>query len=333
MQPLLIHHHLPKTAGSSLRQVVRANFERGEVFYGNPPALTMPESGPVNLSDTGSSVRNAFLSSWRDWYESLTVEEQARLGCVGSHSAQFLIPAIHNRPVRPFTVLRDPVDRVVSLYHYSLASWRRSRHEDALSRDGRRVTDPPSPLPPGTLGRKLDEYRWSLADVYRELGCDGALAGQEVFSLFFNGQTLEILSPHFDSTELPFGPVAADLEEYRRRAFDVLSTYVVGTQDRFSESVRLFADSFGWSSAFAPRRNVGSDRTAVDEQTRSLIRAHNSIDTGLHAHYSARLEGRAVISLRENAWWKARERGRSARAKAHRAARSHLVRAVRLRRG
>lgn len=209
-----------------------------------------------------------------------------KIRCVGSHTAQCLIPAVDDRPVYPFTVLRDPVARVVSAYRYVLAMRELSRRRGVSERLGGRQ------LVAGTV----IEHGWTLADIYRELGSgQGTPPVREAFSLFFNGQCKEILYPYLDPSELLVTTDASELEEYRRRAVDVLSTYVVGTQDRLSQSIRLFGDSFGWRRVFVPRVNVGSGdggHGEVDDETRSLIRSYNHVDAGLHAHYSDALAGR-----------------------------------------
>lgn len=309
----MIFHHLPKTAGSSLGQVVRANLRPGEFFVDN--SLQFASAG---LPDEESfSVREASLGWWRDWYESLTGEERARIRCVASHTAQFLVPSVHDRPVRPFALLRDPVERVMSLYHFALARAEADRRRGVPERLGGRQ------LVTGIMR----ENGWTVADVYRELGRRDAPSGYRlIFSFFFNGQARELLYPYLDAAELPLTPEAGDLEDYRARAFDVLSTYVVGTQERFSQSVRLFADSFGWRRAFIAKKNVAFHRPEIDEETRSLIRAYNSLDTELHAHYSAKLEGRPETGRLKDVHGKVSLRVRRGARKARRTLRAGVVR-------
>lgn len=74
-------------------------------------------------------------------------------------------------------------------------------------------------------------------------------------------------------------------------------TYVVGVQNRFSPSLRVFADAFNWRRLFVTRVNVGALRggpheAMIDDETCSLIRSYNRLDRELHAHSSRRLEGK-----------------------------------------
>lgn len=315
MQPLLIHHHLSKTAGTSLARVLRANFP-GEAFVEvrmQQILADFREANPdVRHEQALEAYRDWLLRWWRDWYRSLDERSRGRLRCVRSHTAQLLIPSVDDRRVMPFTILREPVDRVISLYDASFTS------RERWSRMGRSQRVPALQL----VVRTIEENRWTLADIYTELGDDGAPPDLRLaFAQFFNGQATRILYPDIEAGALPLIGSPEDLEDHRRRAFDALSTYVVGTQDRLSESVRLFADSFGLRRAFVPQLNVGSQRTRIDEKTRSLIRAHNSIDADLHAHYSARLEGRPGIGRIEDARARAGLKVRGTAARAGRAAR------------
>lgn len=306
MQPLLIHHHLPKAAGSSVGRVLRANLRPSE-FYTDYSRQVLGEEYPREEGLEEQPLRDSLLQYWRDWYRSLTKVQRANIRCVGSHTAQCLIPAVDDRPVHPFTVLRDPVGRVVSAYRYALAMWELSRRRGVTEPLGGRQL----------LARTLIERGWTLADIYREVGSDhGTPLVRQIFSQFFNGQAKEILYPYLDASELPITTDAAELEQYRRRTIDVLSSYVVGTQDRLSQSIRLFADSFGWRKVFVPRVNAGSGRDAyeqVDDETRSLIRAYNSVDADLHARYSASLEGRPETGRIRNVHGKAYVRVRRMR--------------------
>jgi hypothetical protein len=195
--------------------------------------------------------------------------------------APFLIEAVSDRPVRAFTMLRDPVELVVS--NYLFAVWQ----AESLGRD--------APWTP--IVEAMREREWTLRDVYLELGDRQEPLSRlhAMFLPFFNIQSRHLLLGKVSPVEMPFCTDGRSVGDYRERAFGVLAdTYVAGTQDRFSQSVRLFADSFNWRRAFVPRANVGPLRSRaaeVDAETRRLIRSYNSIDAELHGHYSQRLAG------------------------------------------
>ena len=102
--PLIVVHHIQKTAGTSLRRVVRANLH----------------SADVELDLDLRSVRrtHADLRAWhRTWYESLDEHRRGRLCCVMSHWAGSLIPVL-DRPADTLALVREPVDRTLSYYYF-----------------------------------------------------------------------------------------------------------------------------------------------------------------------------------------------------------------------
>jgi hypothetical protein len=297
MDPLVIQHHIGKTGGMSLRVVTRANYgpaERLEVDWAQVERWL--GSRPRTWSEA--------VKAAGEYYESLPTERRARLRCIIGTAGPVFVAAVKDRPVRAFCMFRDPVERTLSLY----------RHGERLDERGADRNWAP-------IVRTIRERDWTLKDVYRELGGASELAPElQPFLHFFNGQARHVLTSVMDSSELPLNPDEETLEGYRRKAFDLLSdSYLVGTQDRFSQSMRLFAESFGWRRAFVPRVNVAprSQETKFDEETRSLIRAYNGLDGDLHAHYSERLRSLPPVgpvrNLRGSAYHHARRAVRSAR--------------------
>jgi hypothetical protein len=102
--PLLVVYHVQKTAGTSLRHVVRANLPPAEaemVSYLHKSARTPPE-----------------LLAWHEqWYRSLDADRRSRLCCVMSHWAGYLLPVL-DRPVDALVLVREPVDRTLSYYWF-----------------------------------------------------------------------------------------------------------------------------------------------------------------------------------------------------------------------
>ncbi len=290
MEPLVIQNHILKTGGTGLRQLVNANYERDEVVH-----LESLDVGPAAAVGSNDAT-SALVGAWREYYVSLPAAKRSRVRCFCGHQAPFLIEAIEDRPVRAFCMLREPVDRVVSTYLFML--WNAER------------------LPPTNPAvQVLDAMRdrgWGLADLYRELGgSDGyrtmlhgmdELAVRGLLGAFFNGQARHLLAADASVGEMPLDAGGEALDDYRDRAHATLSeNHVVGTQDRFSQSVRLFADSFGWRRVFVPRVNEGRLRGGrreadIDQETLSLIRTYNGVDAELHAYYSGRLQALPGVS-------------------------------------
>ena len=157
---------------------------------------------------------------------------------------------------------------------------------------------------------------WELKDVYRELGGEADLPGETraLFWPLFNGQAREIMGPRLEWSAFPFTERGTELESFGAQVRERLDEiYVVGVSERFSQSVRLFADSFGWRKVFVPRVNVRpypSRRSEIDEETRALIRAYNRVDAELHARHLALVEGLPPARRVDDLRWRADQRRR-----------------------
>lgn len=286
MKALLIQHHVPKTAGTSVRKVTRANFRPGELaqidWWTEPFRSLLAEAA----AEPGEAARwTRRVESVRAYYEGLPRRDRIR--CFMGHLAQYLIPVVRDRPVRAACMLRDPVERVASLVRSAEVSVaRRGEREGGF----------------GVLMAAMRERGWSLADVYTELGGRFDLPPELYvpFEPLFNGQARHLLAGVTDPRALPFQSGTAGLDAHRDQVFKLLSdVYVVGTQDRFAESMRLFADSFGWKRLFLPRSRSGpppGQGSEIDRETLDLIRTHNQLDAELHAHFSERLRSAPGIT-------------------------------------
>ncbi|MBK9125135.1 MAG: sulfotransferase family 2 domain-containing protein [Chloroflexi bacterium] len=92
----LIFLHIPKTAGTTLRQVV------GRQFVGKPQYLI------------GSGTERNFEA-----FLALPEDERARLRYVGGH-LRYGVHRFIPKPARYITMLRDPREHLISYYHYFL---------------------------------------------------------------------------------------------------------------------------------------------------------------------------------------------------------------------
>jgi hypothetical protein len=255
----ILFHHIQKTAGTALRKFIRSAL---------PPSQRLVRQ----VENLSAQPREALLAWHRDWYESLTERQRDELCCAMAHSANYLLPAM-DRPVLAITLVRDPVDRVVSQYYR-----RKSRRGNPL------VPDPLSP-PPSARKAKT----WTLADAFEYFsGRSPRDVGHHGWVRSFNGQSRSLLAPHYDVGDLILSngpPPDADL--WRERLFTLMDeTYTVGVQERFEEFVGRLAAMFG-CEPWLPRAKVNRSRPAVSElpdTLRETILAHNWLDTELHAY-------------------------------------------------
>jgi hypothetical protein len=223
--PLIVFVHVPKTGGMTLRSILSRR--RRGIF-----AESMEEA--------------------KSLLDSLTESEAAQLELVSGH-VPYGVHEFVQRPVQYVTMLREPVQRVVSHYWF--------------------VRNQPDHY----LYAAIVEGNLSLRE-YAERGC--ALSGE-----IENGQ-VGMFSARARMRE------CADeesLEEAKRVLRDHFA--VVGTTERFDESVVAMQRTVGLTTPVYVRRNIGpAPRGSVDPETRAAIEANNLLDLELYEYASALLD-------------------------------------------
>jgi hypothetical protein len=174
------------------------------------------------------------------------------------------------QPSTYITVLRDPVARVVSHYHYVL------RHPEHYLYDA-------------VVGASmsLGDYATSGLSVELENGQTQLLAG--LWNL-----RIEITREHLETA-------IANLEAH---------VSVAGLAGRFDESLLLMRHALGWRLPLYASENVApaSARTPLDRDVRAEIERRNALDCELYEHARQRLEQQ--IAERGAAFTRERERFR-----------------------
>lgn len=95
MRTVILHYHLFKNAGTSVDHVLRRNFPGG---WTN---AEFPAAGGNNTAD---------VIQW--------IKETPRAIAFSSHTMLGPIPQIEGMRILPLVLLRDPVDRIHSAYHF-----------------------------------------------------------------------------------------------------------------------------------------------------------------------------------------------------------------------
>ncbi len=220
--------HIPKTAGTTVSNIILRNqYQRDTLFF-------------VDLKKP-----DAFLN--------LSEHERARLRVIHGH----FLYGIHNllpNPAVYFTLLRDPVDRIISYYYFVM-----------------RDHQLPHPY------NVIRERNMSLEDFARN---------DLIFDMQ-NGQT-RMLAGHQDTyvvhahTQLP-PCTRADLEQARHNLQHHFAE--VGIQEYFDEMLILLGRTLGWRDVYYRPQLVSRNRKKKEEiapETRRVIEQHNDLDMELY---------------------------------------------------
>ena len=272
----IVFLHLPKTAGSSLRTAFYHQFGRDRVLR-------------VNRADPLETVREI---------RSLPTRERYAVAAIVGHMSYGIHEAL-GVPCTYVTMLRDPVERVLSLFAY-------------LSRS-----------PDSRLG-------WTLPEG---MSLEAFVDDWEMAPLVHNEQTRLLAGPL--AAELPAATDESLVQAKRNLVEGIVCT---GITERFDESLSVLQQVLGWDTATYQRRKVapgGRRNVAASPQVLERIAVRNHLDLDLYALARERLDdqvGRMSTPGRQLAApvrsWSARLRSASrlARARASAAALSARAR-------
>lgn len=255
--PLLVVHHVRKTAGTSLRGFVRTNLALLPV---------QAEALPPGASKRGDEPAES-RAWYREWYRGLDDDRRGRLCCVMGHTAGYLLPSL-DRPFEALLLVRDPLARVLS-YHFD-HKHRRPRADVEPVAALARVYDEAEGRPPERA--KVWEY----------------FNGQSrhLLSVFDEPRALPVTA----------GP-PPDAERWRERMRALVGdVFLAGVQERFADYVDELAARHGWRP-FVPRGKANPRRPPADAlpaRLRETIVAYNWLDAELHELARAAQERRAA---------------------------------------
>lgn len=225
---MLAFLHIPKTAGITLAKLLEREYGFGSVFLIQP--------GPL-------------LSGSVDRFLNMNDQERKKIRVVWGHF-YFGIHSLLQRPCTYITILRDPIERVISHYYYVR---RMPAHE---------------------------EYPFA-----RNLGLEEFVA-TGISKTIDNGQVRQLCGV----PEAALGPrlesVSDDwLQQARNNLRDHFA--VVGLTEEFDKTCLLLKHQFGWKNTFHYSANATGDRPQQDDVDASvikLIRERNQHDCELYEY-------------------------------------------------
>jgi hypothetical protein len=232
--PVVIFLHIPKTAGSTLNRIIGRQYSLENICSIYPGSATVP--GGIVLSSASELT-------------TLSEADQSRIHLLRTHMS-FGIHKYLSAPATYFTLLRDPIERIISLYYF--------------------VSSLPEPLRPDYFpGDDMSLQDWIKKKVAIDVD---------------NAQT-RMLSGGLHA--VPFGQCT---EEDLRRAKQNLKNHfaVVGLTKRFDETLLLLKRTLGWQEALNyTRQNVTKKRPKRDDlptESLAVISDANRLDIELYRY-------------------------------------------------
>jgi len=227
--------HIPKSAGQTLFQILNREYKHANIYTF--------QGGRQRLANSIIEFKN------------LPIVECHKYRLLRGH-VKFGIHHLIERPFTYITILRDPVSRILSHYHYVLRTPAHALHELVVSTG-------------------MDIERYVSSGLSTELN---------------NGQVRLIAGV---GSGLPFGQCS---EALLQEAITNLETSfsVVGLTERFDDTILLMHQTLGWHKfPFYTKRNVAKGRgyeMELHAEAIEAIRKYNALDLKLYEYAAGQFE-------------------------------------------
>ncbi|MEP0888221.1 sulfotransferase family 2 domain-containing protein [Leptolyngbya sp. PL-A3] len=182
-------------------------------------------------------------------FKQLSAEERLRYNVVWGHF-DFGLERDIEEPSTYITMLREPVDRAISHYYYA-----RKRKDHYLHK---KITS-----------EKLKVKEYIVNGISQEMD---------------NGQTRMLVKK--GGWDIPFGELPLEFLEQAKQNLQE-NFAVVGTTERFDETLVLAKEIFGWTMPLYLRWNIGDTparRANLSSNVVEAIYQHNALDVELHRY-------------------------------------------------
>ena len=224
-ESVVIFVHIPKTAGTTLKHIIQFQFQPNNVFE-------------FYRRKTKSQIEK---------YNNFSEAQKKQIKLVCGHSG-FGLHEFLQRPCTYITFLRDPLDRVVSIYYYFK---RRGWYKDVTLKD--------------------------FVQTYK--GVHNGMTN------YLSGETLKVQLADPSSREKVNSQCSDEIKFELAKKHLKQNFKAIGLTERFDESLILFKKKLGWEIPFYKKSNVSTNRTSirdVPKETLRLIEKFNEFDIQLY---------------------------------------------------
>lgn len=224
----VIFLHIPKAAGTTLHRVLERQYSPAAIFSIG--------------SDAHASIRE---------FKELPDAQRAAIRLFRGHMPYGLHSYLP-QPATYFTILREPIERVISYYHYILRTPAHYLHDTVV-------------------GQKM-----SLKALL-----------ESGLPIMMNDTQVRLISGVW--ADVGFGECTPDILEMARHHL-AQSFRVVGLAEQFDATLLMLKQTYGWGRMFYVRENVGRGRevqSPYDADTLTLIRQVNQLDQALYSEAQA----------------------------------------------
>lgn len=232
--------HIPKTAGTTLRSIIEDNFPADQSYF--------------------LYIGNA-LHPGMEEFSALTEEEKRKIKIFSGHF-HFGFHQHLPQPCKYITVLREPVERTISLYHHLLQA-ENARHDQSVAEIQERMR---------RENLSLEGFVTSGITLDTDNAQTRILSGE---------------SPEFGQCG------QATLDKAKQNLREHIA--VAGLTERFDESVMLIHKVLGWPVPLYVKKNVSgrkSKREDAPPGTLEVIRRFNALDMELYRYAQGLLDER-----------------------------------------
>ncbi|MGB3533237.1 MAG: sulfotransferase family 2 domain-containing protein [Microcoleaceae cyanobacterium] len=224
----LIFLHIPKTAGTTLHQIIDRHYSIDRIFW-------------VHATEVNESINE---------FKSFSEEKRRNFQLIKGHMG-FGLHQFVPQPCTYFTLLRDPVKRIISHYYHVLRTPNHYLHQV--------VTE-----------QQMDLKAFVSSGISLELD---------------NGQTRLIAASNGNEDEsIEFGCATPELLETAKQHL-INHFSVVGVMEEFDRTLLLLQKKLGWKNICYARQNTSKNKAKKSEisaETLAAIQQQNTLDIELY---------------------------------------------------